>query len=87
MIHRFNSSRKKNLRLYPNVQETLAELREAGVKIVGFTDSAEENGFYRLRKLEIDHLFCKVYVSDSQYENPNLLLFSEKTSALSGLFS
>lgn len=84
VFHRFNSSRKKNLRLYPNVQETLAELREAGVKIVGYTDSAEENGFYRLRKLGIDHLFCKVYVSDSQYENPNPLLFSEKTRVVHG---
>lgn len=84
VFHRFNSSRKKNLRLYPNVQETLVELRETGVKIVGYTDSAEENGFYRLRKLEIDHLFCKVYVSDSQYENPNPLLLSEKTKVVHG---
>ncbi len=84
VFHRFNSSRKKNLRLYPNVQETLAELRETGVKIVGYTDSAEENGFYRLRRLEIDHLFCKVYVSDSQYESPNPLLLSEKTKVVHG---
>lgn len=84
VFHRFNSSRKKNLRLYPNVQETLTELWETGVKIVGYTDSAEENGFYRLRKLEIDHLFCKVYVSDSQYKNPNPMLLSDKTKVVHG---
>lgn len=84
VFHRFNVSRKKNLRLYPNVMETLTELCRSGVKIVGYTDSAEENGFYRLRKLGIDHLFCKVYVSDSQYETSNPLLLSDKTVVVHG---
>lgn len=84
VFHRFNSSRKKNLRLYPNVQDTLTELWESGVRIVGYTESAEENGFYRLRKLGIDNLFCKVYVSDSQYENPNSMVLSEKTEVVHG---
>lgn len=84
VFHRFNSSRKKNLRLYPNVMETLTKLCESEVKIVGYTDSAEENGFYRLRKLGIDHLFCKVYVSDSQYETSNPLLLSDKTVIVHG---
>lgn len=84
VFHRFNSSRKKNLQLYPNVRETLTELWETGVKIVGYTDSSEENGFYRLRKLGIDHLFYKVYVSDSQYKSPNPRLLSEKTVVVHG---
>ena len=84
IFHTFNSSRKKNLQLYPEVKETLTELWETGVKIVGYTESAEENGFYRLRKLGIDHLFCKVYVSDSQYENLNPMLLSEKTKVVHG---
>lgn len=78
-FHCFNSTRKKYLHLYPGVQETLTELLTMGIKIVGYTDSAEENGYYRLRRLGIDHLFCKVYVSDSQYENPKPILLSEKT--------
>ena len=81
---RFNASRNKNLQLYPNVMETLTELNKSGVKIVGYTDSAEENGFYRLRKLQIDHLFHKVYVSDSQYEPPNPSRLSDKTIVVHG---
>lgn len=84
VFHKFNSSRKKNLQLYPNVQKTLTELWENGIKIVGYTDSAEENGFYRLRKLGIDHLFCKVYVSDSQYVNSKQMLLSDKTKVVHG---
>lgn len=84
VFHRFNSSRKKNLQLYPNVRETLTKLWETGVKIVGYTESAEENGFYRLQKLGIDRLFFKVYVSDSQYKNLNPMLLSEKTTVVHG---
>ncbi len=84
VFYRFNTSRKKNLRLYPNVMETLTELCDSGVKVVGYTDSAEENGFYRLRKLGIDHLFHKVYVSDSQYETPDPLRLSDKTIIVRG---
>lgn len=84
VFHRFNSSRKKNLQLYPMVRETLTELWETGVKIVGYTESAEENGFYRLRKLGIDHLFTKVYVSDSQSENVDSMLLSEKIMVVHG---
>lgn len=83
-FHRFNSSRKRNLQLYPSVKETLTELRTDGVLIVGYTESTEENGFYRLRKLGIDHLFHKVYVSDSQYEKANSSFLSEKTIAVHG---
>lgn len=84
VFHRFNSSRKKNLQLYPHVEETLTQLWSSGVKIVGYTESTEENGFYRLKRLGIDHLFCKVYVSDSLYKNPNPLLSSEKTVVVYG---
>lgn len=84
VFHRFNSTRKKNLQLYPYVMETLTELWKAGVKIVGYTESAEENGFYRLKKLGIEHLFYKVYVSDSQYQNPNFTLLSNKTVIVHG---
>lgn len=84
VFHRFNSSRKKNLRLYPHVKETLTQLWSSGVKIVGYTESTEENGFYRLKKLGIDHLFCKVYVSDSLYKNPNPSFSCEKTVTVYG---
>lgn len=78
-FHRFNSRRKKNLQLFPHVKETLEELHSKGVIIVGYTDSSEENGFYRLKKLGIDELFHRVYVSDSQYERPEHIPAAGKT--------
>ena len=83
-FHRFNSIRKRKLELYPDVRETLKEIAGMGIKIVGYTDSAEENGFYRLKRLEIDNYFQRVYVSDSQFERPDTLPSSEKTEIVQG---
>lgn len=83
-FHKFNSVRKKRLQLYPKVEETLTILKQQGITIVGYTDSAEENGFYRLRKLGVDHLFHKVYVSDSQYVSSNGFPISTKTQIVHG---
>ncbi|MDO4562338.1 MAG: HAD family hydrolase [Clostridia bacterium] len=66
-FHAFNSMRKKKLRLFDGAAETLERLKDASVTIVGFTESGEENGYYRLRKLGIDQCFAKVYVWDSYY--------------------
>ncbi len=84
VFHKFNTIRKKELQLYPHVKETLTAISEMGIKIVGYTESAEENGFYRLRKLDIDKLFHHVYVSDSQFERPNHLSPSKKTQIVQG---
>lgn len=84
VFHKFNSIRKKKLELYPGVKETLKEIDDMGIIIVGYTDSAEENGFYRLKRLEIDNYFHRVYVSDSQFERPDSLPSSEKTQIVYG---
>lgn len=78
-LHKFNSGRKKNLKLYPHVAETLKYLFDNNISIVGYTESAEENGYYRLKKLNIDMYFKEVYVSNSQYEKPNYIASSPKT--------
>lgn len=83
-FHRFNSIRKKQLSLYPNVKETLTELVQFNIKIVGYTESAEENGFYRLQKLGIDDLFTRVYVSGSQFIRPAHHPSSPKTQIVQG---
>ena len=83
-FYKFNSARKKNLHLFPTVKETLECLSKSGIIIVGYTDSAEENGFYRLKKLGIEELFHKVYVSDSQYERPDHIPASPKTQIVQG---
>ena len=83
-FHRFNSIRKRQLSLYPNVKETLNELAHLNIKIVGYTESAEENGFYRLQKLGVDCLFTRVYVSESQFIRPAHHPSSPKTQIVQG---
>lgn len=68
-FHRFNSVRKKKLLLYPTVQKTLQELYNHGVIIIGLTESTQEAGFYRLKKLGIDGVFKSVYVSTSTFKS------------------
>ncbi len=65
-FHRFNHERKHRMYLFPGVKDTLEQLYNAGITIVGYTESASENGVYRLRQMKIDSYFSKIYVSDSQ---------------------
>lgn len=83
-LHKFNSVRKKLLKLFPGVKETLEFLIENDILIVGYTESAEENGFYRLKKLGIDGYFKDVFVSDSLYEKPDFIPSSPKTHIITG---
>lgn len=66
-FHRFNSVRKERLKLYDGVELAFDALTEKGVTVIGYTDSCEENGFYRLRRLGIDKYFKHVYVSKSKF--------------------
>lgn len=44
---------------------------EKGVRIIGFTDSGELNGFFRLQQLGISDLFEKIYVTNYEYKLPD----------------
>lgn len=68
-FHKFNSVRKRNLQLYDGVEDTLKRLFENGVTIIGYTESAQENGFYRLKRLGISQYFKHIYTSESKYES------------------
>jgi len=80
VLHRFNSIRKRTLSLYPGVAETLSEIRDAGVKIVGHTETILANSYWRLRTLGIDGYFRRLYTlegkdaihvaSDSRWVDP-----------------
>ena len=67
----FNKIRTERLQLYPGVEETLRQLDSRGVRIIGFTDSGELNGFYRLQMLGISDLFSRIYVSNYEYHLPD----------------
>ena len=71
---RFNEIRNEKLTLYPGVESVLETLKGEGVKIIGFTDSGEMNGFYRLLMLGISHLFNKVYVTNYEYAIPDYIV-------------
>lgn len=83
-FYKFNSARKKLLKLYPEVERTLKFFNENNIIVVAYTESAEENGFYRLKKLGIDNYFKEVYVSDSLYKCPDTILSSPKTHIVHG---
>lgn len=83
-FHKFNSVRKKLLKLDPGVEDTLRFFNDNNIKVVAYTESAEENGFYRLKKLGIDNFFKEVYVSDSMYKRPETIPSSPKTHIVHG---
>ncbi|MDE6252349.1 MAG: HAD-IA family hydrolase [Lachnospiraceae bacterium] len=83
-FYKFNYARKKLLKLYPGVIDTLKFLHDRNIIIVAYTESAEENGFYRLKKLGVDEYFKEVYVSDSLYKYPHAISTLPKTHKLQG---
>jgi FMN phosphatase YigB (HAD superfamily) len=73
-LHAFNRTRKASLRLYPTVRETLEELTDRGVIVVGHTEATPINSYWRLQKLEIAHLFRHLYALEGQvglHPNPS----------------
>lgn len=68
-FHKFNSERKKRLILFEGVEKTLKTLSQKGVTIIGYTESSQENGYYRLKRLGISDYFKSIYTSQSKYES------------------
>lgn len=66
---KFNGIRDSRLRLFPGVAETLEALAARGPTIIGYTESSQENGFYRLQKLGADGFFKRVYACESQFQS------------------
>ena len=85
-FHRFYSVRKRQLRLFPGVRETLEDLYNSGIRIVGYTESASENGVYRLKQLEVEEFFSCIYVSNSwrSQNKTGSPLISEKAKVVTG---
>lgn len=84
-FHRFNSVRKQQMSLFPGVRDTLASLNNEGIRIVGYTESASENGVFRLKQLGIEPYFSRIYVSDSwKKDNKTPHPYSEKARVVHG---
>lgn len=60
-FHAFNSVRKRLLKLYPGVQETLRVAQESGCLIVGHTEATLVNATFRLDKLGLTGMLNRLY--------------------------
>jgi phosphoglycolate phosphatase-like HAD superfamily hydrolase len=60
-FHAFNSARKENLKLHPQVRETLDSLRAAGITLIAHTESKLYGVVDRLTRLDLTNYFSKVY--------------------------
>jgi phosphoglycolate phosphatase len=64
-LHAFNSERRRSLCLYAGVSETLEQISEAGVVIVGHTEASLANAYYRLLRLGVVPFVRRLYVLES----------------------
>jgi len=60
-VEAFRSARRRVLKLYPNVSETLKALKSAGIVIAAFTESKAFYTNYRFRNLDLDGLIDYLY--------------------------
>lgn len=64
IIHQYYSDKKRNLELYEGVLETLLQLKEKGVLLVGFTESKSFYTKYRIKHLLLDGIFDAIYTPE-----------------------
>jgi len=60
-IDDYRTARRRTLRLYPAVEDTLAAIRARGCLVVGYTESRAYYANYRIRALGLDGLLDHVY--------------------------
>ena len=60
-IRAYREARSEHLRLYPNVLETLKQIKSQGSKIIAYTESLEFYSTYRIKKLDLDGILDIVY--------------------------
>jgi len=60
-IHAHRRARKELIRLYDGVEDTLQRVREAGVKVIGFTESMAFYTSDRMRRTGLDQLLDYLY--------------------------
>jgi phosphoglycolate phosphatase-like HAD superfamily hydrolase len=60
-IHAYRKARKKALKLYPTVIETLLELKSRGCLLVGYSESMAFYVDYRTKTLGLDEIFDYIY--------------------------
>ncbi|HWW46859.1 MAG TPA: HAD family hydrolase [Xanthobacteraceae bacterium] len=73
-FYAFNKARKDNLKLFPDVRETLDELERRNIKLAAFTDSSYFAALRRIRQLELvtafRHIFCRARSESIHADQP-----------------
>lgn len=57
----YREQRRKELKLYPSVAETLLKIKGTGTKIIGYTESMAFYSNYRVRRLGLDGIFDTIF--------------------------
>lgn len=60
-IEAYREARRAELRLYPGVKETLAQVKKRGTLVIGHTESRAFYTSYRIRRLGLDGLLDSVF--------------------------
>ena len=69
-IRRFRQERKRTLKLYPGVMDTLRLIKSRGSLIVGYTESMAFYSMFRVRRLQLDGVLDFLY-SPQDHELPS----------------
>lgn len=77
VLHKQNSARLHQTRLYDGVFETLTEINKTGVKIVAYTESQAYWTKWRLQKLGLDGVLHRLY-SSADHDAPAGLIPADK---------
>lgn len=78
----FDRVRAEHLNLHHDVAAVLRGLTGMGIRIVGCTEAAGENGLKKLRTLNADNFFTTVYVAAGKYDKARPKAPDEKTVLL-----
>lgn len=71
-IRAFRHERRRTLRLFPGVLETLERIRQAGIPVVGVSDSMMDYVSRRLRQLDVDLHFAALCAPEDHGLPPGL---------------
>jgi len=64
-LHEFNRERKKLLKLYPGVLETLQYITGRGSTIVAYTEAVVNNSMFRIERLGLRQYISRLYAPES----------------------
>jgi phosphoglycolate phosphatase-like HAD superfamily hydrolase len=69
----YRAERRRHLRLYPTVADSILKIKGSGAKIIGYTESMAFYSNYRVRRLGLDGVFDYIF-SPEDHDVPSGLL-------------